>query len=461
MRQYLVPKKNWEDMGSTQASLPPFLRLPLELRIPIYEIVFDTRLAHHPDTLLSILSVCKQIREESFPVLMRQNRGFQEFPAFIAWVEKGDPRRLQHVKDMLLNMLDYPWEQFPRCLKRAASRKVTTNDEPLDQRLTGDWWESRYAEMVQSERVRTAIGNAKKSKTSVFSKTSWNKDDPVLAQKSGLMASLSGSFRVASEYLNNARTKKEEDSFIARLFNALRGIHSTRRLWMVLRREAHPYPPMEIPDVERELVLEMLPVAMPLLEDLSVFSGITSLSYLRGLQNLKHLKFSGYSYATPEETLSILNSLPKFESLTLHRWMEADDANEGMYTEKLYQYQSITPTVIQNLKPLKSFSVTHFGQNNQSVYINSPMLNAALASKQHRQSLREVRISSNLVIDKDICDEFLRLLQGLDRLEVLYAQLDVRGLPKEFDFVRSLPEGVKTDGTDVRDRQTGYSLFSP
>jgi hypothetical protein len=60
-------------------------------------------------------------------------------------------------------------------------------------------------------------------------------------------------------------------------------------------------------------MLEIVALACPQLEYLAPFTGLISLSYLHGFQNLRTLAFSGYLTSPVDETLAILQNLENLE----------------------------------------------------------------------------------------------------------------------------------------------------
>lgn len=77
-----------------------FLSLPLELRLPVYEDIFDWYIRHDTDTYRSLTLVCHQTRMEALPLLLRERRNFGSVELLIDWTTKGSPQLLQHVLEL-------------------------------------------------------------------------------------------------------------------------------------------------------------------------------------------------------------------------------------------------------------------------------------------------------------------------------------------------------------------------
>jgi hypothetical protein len=108
---------------------------------------------------------------------------------------------------------------------------------------------------------------------------------------------------------------------------------------------------------------------LPRLEFLSTRSHAVPLQYLTGFQDLRTLNFSGYSRSSPKETLEILRSLQKLENICIqeHDYDEASREEHFHLETRAASIQSLTPDVLQNMYPLRSFGVCSITKFLQSI----------------------------------------------------------------------------------------------
>ncbi|KAK2812410.1 hypothetical protein FQN50_001411 [Emmonsiellopsis sp. PD_5] len=413
-----APPLNFSNM--TQAVVPGLLRLPVELRLQIYEIVFNRRLGYYANTHLSILAVCQQIREEALPVIIGLRHVIRDLPAFIEWTSQGNPRLLQYLREVYLIADDESWKAL---VEQLNSSILPLKDEPVGlQGSTGDWWERHYVEMIKqhdAEKLRSIADNVRRA--SLFSKAK---------------AYVSLTRRQAS------KSPVEEPRLIRGLWASLQAIQPVKRLMIHLyRKYTSPDPSVKLCDIEQELFLNMVSAAIPSLEHLTLHTNLVALDFLRTLQSLNHFQFSGYSLSNPDDTLRILRSLPNLRALSLQRYPQIYDRDcYSVPTSDLHNYLSITPMVIEGLNPLSILKITHLDHSIPSPNITLSFLKAVVTT--HRESLRSLSLFSN---HQFTLHEFYGILGLLSELlvEDLSFRFEVPKLEKTFDILPFLPSTLR------------------
>ena len=90
--------------------------------------------------------------------------------------------------------------------------------------------------------------------------------------------------------------------------------------------------------------------ACPKLEDLFFITDLIHIKCFQCFQNLTSLSWSGYALSSPQETLSILNTLPRLRDVQLEIWLHVNDCEHcSGLPGQLHQYTSFTCTVLQGL----------------------------------------------------------------------------------------------------------------
>lgn len=168
----------------------------------------------------------------------------------------------------------------------------------------------------------------------------------------------------------------------------------------------HPSSRRSFP-VEQELLLDIIATACQQVQDFTVFSELVSLDYLGHFQDLRSLRFSGYSKSSQEETLNILQSLKKLDTLIIYRYPESYDADNNIVTLKLPDYLSITPEVVASMNPLKHIQISHMSSFLPCLHISVPLFQAL---RHHLSTLRIFQLSSDYALTADVVEELLSLL---------------------------------------------------
>jgi len=92
--------------SATEASIPPplkppFLALPVELRIEIYEYVL---LSKRPSLAVSL--VCRQVHMEAQPTLYRRHATFASQRQLFVWIQQSSQSNLNRVQQLSLTLTD-------------------------------------------------------------------------------------------------------------------------------------------------------------------------------------------------------------------------------------------------------------------------------------------------------------------------------------------------------------------
>ncbi|KAK2750297.1 hypothetical protein FQN55_002444 [Onygenales sp. PD_40] len=435
-----------------QAVVPGLLRFPVELRLQIYEIIFDRRQGYYLKTHLSILAVCQQIREEALPIILGLRHIIHGLPNFVGWVSQGKPRLLQYLRDVYLTADDKSWKAL---LEQLDSIPPLKNEPIESQGLTGDWWERQYVEMIKqhdAERSGSIADNASKSPAQEPRlirrlRTSLQAIQPVKR----LMIHL---YRKYPSPDQASKSPAQEPRLIRGLWTSLQAIQPVKRLVIHLyRKYPSPDQPAKLPDIEQELFLNMVSTAIPSLEHLILHTNLVGLDFLRNIQSLNYFQFSGYSLSNPDDTLGILRSLPNLKALNLQRYPRIYDRdNYSVPTSDLPNYLSITPMVIKGLNPLSIFKITHLDQSIPSPHMTLTFLKAVITT--HRESLRSLSLFYDY---RFALHEFYGILGLLSELlvEDLFFRFEVPKLENTFDISPFLPSTLRNlDGCIFEPKNT-------
>ncbi|KAK2788319.1 hypothetical protein FQN53_003853 [Emmonsiellopsis sp. PD_33] len=435
-----------------QAVVPGLLRLPVELRLQIYEIIFDRRQGYYLKTHLSILAVCQQIREEALPIILGLRHIIHDLPNFVGWVSQGKPRLLQYLRDVYLTADDKSWKVL---LEQLDSIPPLKNEPIESQGSTGDWWEREYVEMIKqhdAEKLGSIADNASKSPAQKprLIRGLWTSLQAIQPVKR-LMIPL---YRKYPSPDQESKSPAQEPRLIRGLWTSLQAIQPVKRLMIHLyRKYPSPDQPAKSRDIEQELFLNMVSTAIPSLEHLTLHTNLVDLDFLRNLQSLNYFQFSGYSLSNPDDTLGILRSLPNLKALNLQRYPRIYDRdNYSVPTSDLPNYLSITPMVIKGLNPLSIFKITHLDQSIPSPHMTLTFLKAVITT--HRESLRSLSLFYDY---RFALHEFYGILGLLSELlvEDLFFRFEVPKLENTFDISPFLPSTLRNlDGCIFEPKNT-------
>jgi hypothetical protein len=381
---------------------PGLLTLPVELRLPIYRILLNKYNPHNTKAFLSISLVCHQIRDEILPLIFHDSIYFHSPEKLSKWTSRGDPRLLKLVDNISLHV-------FEEALVKLRNSLAESNEDPTeDFQSTKDWLTIRKPSQVEipvSNPVRLAS----------FCRTMW----------SGSSKIIRGNTR---SFHQTKDTVGEKDAVTA-AWDSFRAISNIRKIWILFRSSnTGSDRNSNLLEKEQQLVLNMIPAACPKMQEFTFFSisNLLPLSFLAHFQDLRLLRFSGYSKSSPEETLSILKSLNNLEAIIIYRYPEMYPKDNTIDTSSVHSYISFAPEVLENLQPLKSIHFSHMTSRIPSDHITVPMIQAL---RPHAESLRSLRIFTDFAVDGDV---LLALLDFVASTKLKHLCLSMR-IPRRFE----------------------------
>ncbi|CZR58185.1 uncharacterized protein PAC_08076 [Phialocephala subalpina] len=390
--------------------LPAFLTLPYELRLEIYGLVLDQRLGYFPRSYLSISSVNRQIRQEVLPLVLRNSRYFSSLEKLSDWASRGDPVLLKQIQNVTVHI-------FEDSLIPIADALASNSKDDLPRTRIGPrFWRTMSAPQVG--RVNTKPTGRQSLRTRLLSALSISPAD--------------------------IKTGSSKDS-IASAWDAFAAIKDVKKLWILFKDSTHPSSRRSFP-VEQELILDIIATTCHHVQEFTVFSELVSLDYLSHFQDLRLLRFGGYSKSDPEETLRILKSLKKLDTLIIYRYPEGYDIDNNITTSKLPQYLALTPHVIAQLNPLKHFQVSHMSSIIESQHINVPVLQAL---RNHLPWLRIFQLSSDFPLMEEIVEDLLEFLAE-SRITDLKIRVKIPKRFEEGDVVSFFPKTCKNGEASTR-----------
>ncbi|KAL2068941.1 hypothetical protein VTL71DRAFT_15279 [Oculimacula yallundae] len=388
--------------------IPGFLRLPLELRLQIYTIALDQRLGFHPTTYLAISEVSKQIRQEVMGVYFKNSKGFNSLEQLAKWTARGPTHLLPQVSNIslhifeksLLPIADGPRKEF----SDASSRTMVP--------MTAEFWESEYA-----RRTALLIEDEKSEPSS--------RQSPL-------------------DTLELSEQKSEDkvhESAISSAWKSFKALSEVHKIWLVLKgsRGIRAGGPVRKFEIQQQLLLDMMAKAFPHLRDLTFFSNLVSLDFIRNFHDLRSLRFSGYSTSTVEETSNILRSLKYLDTIIIYRYPEHYDKENSIITSELPKYLSLTPEVIAALNPLKEFQIQHMTSAVQSAHITMPMIEAL---QNHTRFLRSLSLHSDANLDINVVKSVFQLTASA-QLKHIHLNVSFRKATDPLDLDTILPKHIR------------------
>lgn len=340
-----------------------FMDLPPEIRMQIYPIALDaTRGSLELKTsFFNLCSACHQVRFEALPLaLQERNLDSKRFQEFLEWTQRGKPHHLEMIRKLSVTFSQDCFEALEESPRHAAD---LCNFIPS----TGSLWESRWGPKFTLDTQKMVGGIV-----------TW------------------------------ARTKSA--NAIASLWSALTSFPNVEQLSLSIldSSQFRPRAKFVLFCPEKELILDMIPSAFPKLLHYTIKSEPLRISYIQRFRTLRHLGWSGYSTSSSEEIASTLCSLKHLDSITF----EQPFSRSGRMIVKGRRFSlrspSITPDIISQLNPLKSFQIIPMQPNTPRTssrywvpFIN-PVMQALLS---HSHTLQHLNISqpySSLYKKKDI-----------------------------------------------------------
>ncbi|PVH88668.1 hypothetical protein DL98DRAFT_524316 [Cadophora sp. DSE1049] len=382
--------------------VPGFLRIPLEIRLQIYTIALDQRLGYHQQYYFAISAVSKQIRREVLKIILANSKFFQSLGRLAKWTARAPPHLLPMISNVSIHIFReslLPIADAPRkCLSDAKSCDATT----------AEWWEAEYARRAPKF-----------------------EDDP---PSPSWVASFLDCLKIAER----KPPKVQDPNPISSAWKSFTAISEVRKIWLVIKDGSYPSPPRRF-DIEQQLLLDMVAAIFKNLQELTVFSNLLSLEYIRKFHDLRTLRFTGYSTSTPAETADILCSLKSLDTVIVFRYPDHYDKDNSIITSTLPGYLSLTPEVIEKLNPLKKFQVQHMTSAVPSQHITIPVIKALRA---HVDSLRSLSLGSDVSLGLDVV---LSIMQSTasSRLKDLDLRLTCRQLIDHLDLRTILPNTIK------------------
>jgi hypothetical protein len=380
---------------------PTLLALPVELRLPIYRILLNKYNPHHTKTFLSISLVCHQIRDEILPLIFHYSIYFHSPEKLSKWTSRGDPRLLKLVDNISLHV-------FEEALVKIRESLTESKEDPTEEfQATKDWLTIRRPSQVEIP-VSNPVGLAS------FCRTIWSGSSKIIC----------GNIR---SFHQTKDTVGEKDAVTA-AWNSFRAISNIRKIWILFRSSnTGPDRNSNLLEKEQQLVLNMIPAACPKVKEFTFFSisNLLPLSFLAHFQDLRLLRFSGYSKSSPEETLSILKSLNNLETIIIYRYPETYPQDNTIRTS-VHSHLSFAPEVLENMQPLKSIHFSHMTSRIPSNHITVPMIHAL---RTHAESLRSLRVFTDFAVDEDV---LLALLDFVASTKLKHLCLSMR-IPRRFE----------------------------
>jgi hypothetical protein len=229
----------------------------------------------------------------------------------------------------------------------------------------------------------------------------------------------------------------EERDAVTAAWGSFRAIGNIRKIWIIFRSSnAGADRNSDLLEKEQQLVLNMIPAACPKVQEFSFFSisNLLTLSFLAHFQDLRLLRFSGYSKSSPEETLSILKSLSNLETIMIYRYPETHPGGNAV-DPSVHSHLSFAPKVLENMQPLKSILFSHMTFRIPSDHIAVPMIHAL---RPHAESLRSLRIYTDSAVDEDVLLALLDFVAGT-KLKHLCLSMRIPGRFEKLDVQKYLP----------------------
>jgi hypothetical protein len=405
---------------------PTFLTLPLEIRLQIYANLYPSLCLLPPPSLLSgIGSVCRQTRQEIFPIVLQVPRYFWTVERLWDWTLRGEQRNLELVSEISITFSD---ESFSKSWTLEQVRKAI-DDDPVPH--GGQWWELAYLMGLQPEIFKPASVRRPLIKAFMTHVNSINK-----------------------------KNNKEPKSAVVSTWEAFTSLPNLRRLSINFENplryaiESNPisYPHLLNSLHKQQLILEMISRICPMIQSLIISrsSGLLDLSYLTEYHNLKHLNFNGRFKNSPESALQIFKGLEHLDSLTLMHLPQTPIISST-------KSSSITPDIIAKMNPLRALSLLHLTIATPTEVFTESLLQALTC---HNDSLRTLLIHVVHCVEGDL---FQGLLNFISKSRITDLTILLR-IPKQFgslDVQSYFPDAIQIRHVEfVEAKPTGRQNFS-
>lgn len=345
------------------------LSLPVELRLQIYEILFDKSQGYHSKSYLYPLLVCRQIRIEALPLAFQELSSFRSAQLFADWATFKRPN-LGLIRFVKAIHIDAPDSTLQDLSCSFTANMWEPNGDPKLERI---WTEYLSLRRTSSPR-------------------------PPHRRESVVLGAWS---RLKTLKLPSTKSKKRrvgEDPFTL-LLQAFGAISHLRRLRLGVGAMPFDYVPFGHLNAEQELLANIVSIRCGQLEEFVMGNALLRLDFLTRFQQLQHFAFAGYSKTSPDTLLSILKGLPQLNSIrifftasTESMWLGQDGV------------MSFTPEVLAGLNPLKKFGIcTINSERSRDSFLAAPMLCALRTA--HAASLKRLDLESNFAVNEEVSEE--------------------------------------------------------
>jgi hypothetical protein len=238
---------------------PTFLTIPPEIRLQIYAEVFSPWYEHKPpfgNYPLGITSVCQQVRQESFPLILVDPRHLYSGPSLR---ELTSSKYLDIISAVTVHVDERTLLEFQKDLLLAPKDIATTVP------YSGEWWLATYqSRMSWLPRTRTP-------------------------ERASLNKTLRRSLGIREMPYESPK------SIVISTWETLREIQHIKKLKLSFGK-ADTYPVST--ENERRLLLEMISFTCPNIESLTVPTNTSSarllLTSCNNFHNLQHLNWAGH-----------------------------------------------------------------------------------------------------------------------------------------------------------------------
>lgn len=358
---------------------PTFLTLPVEIRLRIYELVFEPRPSFFDRGYTNFLLVCRKMRSEGLRVCLALPRGFGSWAGLVQWISNANQHLLPLVKDILIDFC----LEVPGFLEGQANRgdilglvgeHVSTQSEgqsAQDLKATGGRfepsglyhaWLPRYLEFLQPSQNQDSLAPTE-----------------------------------------TTECEEERVLTISSLWKSLSKLHGLQIVSVFFDHKDKTYT-----DKDAELAMEILAYACQHLRELTFDFAPISIDFLRNLHQLRLLCFSGYTRSSPEKTLEILSKLTCLDTVIIHHYpIVFYGLWHGINPLEISNYLSFTPRVLRGLRPLRRFEVRHIESSPPPTAIVPEMMNALLS---HSATLRDLTICSSYRCDAVLLEKILEVI---------------------------------------------------
>ncbi|KAL9115719.1 MAG: hypothetical protein Q9227_000087 [Pyrenula ochraceoflavens] len=401
-----------------QRETPTLLSIPLELRQDVYLRLFNKWVPHQRDKYANILYVCHQTHDEGLEILLRDSKHFHTLPALLTWIQRGNPRYLRFVKSISLHAYEESMKELRNGIWNTVSmeeEEAKKTQETLDEAVKKDAtaWEETYVDTLL--------------KAGIPWPNSLESVGKPLSKIAKLRRMIKEMLSPPQEAAPSADVRQNPRISIPTLVTALQSLSGLQSIWVNTGGKSGASatsPEAYLPDQQFLLSL-LVSCSRETLRELSFpAAGLTPLTFLRSMPQLRLLRFSGYSLSSPEETLEVLRSCPKLREMSIYRYPEFYDKEHNTVTSDLERHVSFTPSVLAGMHPLTVFQISHMSSQVSSHTLTLDMLDAVVGT--HADSLRQIRIGADGTISDELARKILETVRDLQKVEIVEIRFKVR-----------------------------------